>query len=325
VRLALAVAALLALAGPAPAAVRLDDGPALALAAAGGQAFAVVESGPPTDPFALVRSSGTAARELRVFGTRGALFPDVAAGPGGRIHVSWGRSISAGEAYFVATGVDEGEPMGTGTGPGRLFVGADGPAIAYPDRDGNAALSGVALTFDAPFRRHLVLDHEEGYVLDMAQTQRFTELRVVGRDAPRKAVDLGGGLRPLDGTLAVAGGRLYVAYTKRGQAMLASADAAPDAEWSVQELAAGGITGGAAVVRARGRTVVAFAQRGDILVHDGSLERLTRGPALDADPLAAADPETGEVFVAWTRTDRRSNGDTAMLDSAAAAGTVKRR
>jgi hypothetical protein len=45
---------------------------------------------------------------------------------------------------------------------------------------------------------------------------------------------------------------------------------------------------------------VAYAQAGEIYVHDGRLRRLTFTRAGDADALVAADPESGELYVAWT-------------------------
>src|SRR4051794_10578940 len=95
---------LLAVAAPAQAAVTLGGRPdgLLALAASDGLAYAVVPSGDPQRPFRLVRSSGRGASPLATFGVAGAEFPDVAAGPGGALAVSWGRTSAAGAAYGVS-------------------------------------------------------------------------------------------------------------------------------------------------------------------------------------------------------------------------------
>jgi hypothetical protein len=149
---------------------------------------------------------------------------------------------------------------------------------------------------------------------------------VLGPDAPRAGVDVAGGLRALNGTLTVAGGQIYVAYTKRGRAYLATAQADRDARWSTQPLPGpGGSTGGAAVVRSRGRTVVAYSQRGEMYVYDGALRRLTRTAGRDGEPVAAADPDSGAVFVAWTRRDEDTDTDTALLERSGSTGTVRRR
>jgi hypothetical protein len=322
----LALLATLFAAAPAAAAVSLGAGPVHAITASGGQAWVVVESGPPADPWALMRSTGSGSSEVRLFGTSDAIFPDVAAGPGGRVFFSYGRSISGGERYFVGAGVDEAEEMGEGTGPGRLFVGSGGPQLAYPDIDGDATLDGRKLTFDAPHRRHFPQDTEDGLVLDMAQTRRFTELHVHGRGAPRATIDVSGGRRALTGSMAVAGDRIYVAYTERGRAYVAEAERERDARWDVQALPGpGGSTGGAAVVRSQGRTVVAYSQRGEMYLWNGTARRLTSSPDRDGEPVAAADPESGAVYVAWTRRDESAGTDTALLERAAAGGSVKRR
>lgn len=298
----IAALAVLACAAPASAsALRAGPGTAQGLTVTGGSAYAILATDERNGPFTLVRSDGDTITTSRRFGTGDSIFPDVAASRSGRVQVLWGRSISAGQSYLVASLSGEESPLGSGTGPGRLLVGEDGPEVAYPDRDGNAALAGRPLTFDGPFRRHLPLDAEEGYVLDMAQTRQVTELRVLGEDAPRQAVAVAGGRRTLAGTLTVAGGRIHVAYMRRGRAYLATAAAERDARWSVTRLPGpGGGNGAAAVTRSRGRTVVAYAQAGEIYVHDGRLRRLTFTRAGDADALVAADPDSGELYVAWT-------------------------
>jgi hypothetical protein len=242
------------------------------------------------------------------------------------VYVSWGRSISGGEAYEVASGVDEGAPFGAGTGPGRMYLGEAGPALAYPDRDGNAVLAGERLSFDAPARRHFPLDAEDGLVLDMAQTRDFTELRVLGERAPREPVAVAGGRPTLAGTMTVAGGRIYVAYVQRGRAHLATAEVDRDSGWAVRELPGpGGGTGPAAVVRTGGRTVVAYAQRGEVYLHDGRLRRVTRTDDRESDVLAAPDPESGDVYVAYTRRDRGTGEESALLERLGPGGARRRR
>lgn len=321
---ALATAALTLPAG-ASGAGKLGRGKAHAITAHDGQAWVAVESGPASDPYALVRTSGGRGTEERFFGARDAIFPTVAAGPAGRVHFLFGRSISGGERYWLGRGVDDPEAVGHGTGPGRLWVGPDGPQLAYPDREGDATLDGAKLTFDAPHRRHLPLDLESGLVLDMAQTRKVTELRVLGEGAPKAAVDVASKRRALSGTLAVDGDRLFVAYTKRGRAYIAQAALDPEARWTRRRLpGGGGSSGSAAVVRAKGRTYVAYSQQGEMYVYDGRLRRLTRSRGSDGSPVAAGDAG-GSVFVAWTRRSKRSGRDVALVASAARGGSVTRR
>lgn len=309
-----------ALAAPAPAAVRIGEGPLHALTASGGAAWAVVESGRRGPAFTLVRSAGAGAGVVRRFGQRNAVFPDVGASATGRVFVSWGRPVSGGEAYELASGSGAARVLGiSGTGPARLDFSSPGeePQIVYPDREGDVARQGEALTFDAPARRHHPLDAEAGLVLDVGQTREFTELRVLGPGAPEAAVDVMGGIPSISGAMALGSGRVYVAWLHGGRAKLAVAQRAPDADWSTLELPGPGRGGGtASVVLSNGRPLVAYSQRGDIYVwrQGRRARRLTRGNARDADPRAAVDPRTGAVFVAWTRRTRGEDTLDAVLE-----------
>ena len=73
---------LVALAVPASASANAHlPGPLVALAAGQGRAYAVVATGSRTQPFRLMRSGGRSATSLGTFGSPGAEFADVAAGP----------------------------------------------------------------------------------------------------------------------------------------------------------------------------------------------------------------------------------------------------
>src|SRR4029079_4478216 len=92
-RVALCVVLWLGVPGVANAAApaELANRPRLALAARDGVAYAVVESGDPAKPFALV-SEGSRPEPV---GGPGAKSPEIAVGPEGT-RVAWARQISAG-------------------------------------------------------------------------------------------------------------------------------------------------------------------------------------------------------------------------------------
>jgi hypothetical protein len=316
--------------GAARAAVPLGGGPGglEALAVAGGAAYAIVDSGDANAPFALVRSDGATAGPPQRFAERRAEFPDLASGPGGSLVVSWGQPLSTGARYVVAgaptvPGAAFGavQPLANGTGPGRLALDAAGtPLLAFPDDDGNAALlnAGVEerMTATAPEERHLPLDvavDAEGrvFVLELVQTRRRSELRLLGPQAPGAPVVSVGALRDMRATLAVDAGRAYVAFALDGRARLAIAALNPGAAWWSRRLPGrGGASGAPAVLRSGASTFVAYTQRelhgrGDVfLATEGPnalrIRRLTRTQADERAPFAAAGAG-GQLYVGWSR------------------------
>jgi hypothetical protein len=278
----------------APVAIGSGPGGLLALAAQGGVGYAVIGSDDAAKPFALVRSSGRGAGTPVPFGGPGAGNPDAAPGPDG-VQVAWSREVSSALEFSVAPALDPADATvaGLGTGPPQL----DDGALAYPDRVGDAMLGTDQLTADAPEHRHLPLDAAAGLVLDLDQRRASTQLRLLGPNAPtRPAVSLAR-REDLEGSLAVAGGRAYVAFARNGRAFLATAELRPGASWSTK-LVAEDITGRPAVAHAGGRTYVAYARRGDVYLDRARLAPGTR-------PLLAADGDG--ILMGWTR------GKTALL------------
>lgn len=320
----------LAAATPARAALPLGGAPdgLQALTVAGGAAYAVVGSGDRAAPFALVRSDGRASWAPQPFGERGAEFPDAATGPGDAVLVSWSRPLSNGESYAVAGApLAPGSPFGpaqaiaTGTGPGRLALDPGGePVLAYPDGQGDAALARGGteqrMTASAPELRHLPLDlavDAEGgaLVLELVQTRRHSELRLLGPGAPTAPAVSVDELRDVPATLAVDGGRAYVAFLLDGRVRLAIAALEPGAGWWSRRLPGrGGGSGAPAVLRTAGQTLVVYTQRqrhgrGDVFLsteRPGRLatRRLTRTRADERGPFAAAGAG-GELYVGWSR------------------------
>ena len=329
--------------GEARAAVSLGGGPdgLEALAVAGGAAYAVVDSGDASAPFALVRSDGARAGAPQRFAERGAEFPDLASGPGDSLVVSWGRPLSNGDRYVLAGApTAPGAPFGavqslvSGTGPGRLALDAAGaPLIAFPDSDGNTALlrdgTQEGMTATAPEERHLPLDvavDAEGraFVLDLVQRRRRSELRLLGPDAPVAPVVSVGALRDMRATLAVDGGRAYVAFALAGSVRLAIAVLNPGAAWWSRRLPGrGGASGAPAVLRSGPSTFVAYTQRqrhgrGDVfLATEGPnplrIRRLTRTQADEREPFAAAGAG-GELYVGFSRGNALRGPANAMLE-----------
>jgi hypothetical protein len=325
-----ALGLVLATAPPVHAAVSLGGAPGglQALAVSGGAVYAVVDSRNAAAPFALVRSTGAAAEAPRDFAEPGADFPDLAAGPVGSLVASWSRPVSNGEGYVIAgaptsPGATFGaaQPLAFGTGPGRLALDpSGGPLLAFPDRLGDTALvSGEAearLTATAPEQRHLPLDvavDAEGraLVLELVQTRTHSELRLLGPQAPAAPVVAVGALRDMRATLALDGGRAYVAFVRDGRAHLSIASLDPGAAWWGRRLPGrGGGSGAPAVLRTAGRTLVAYTQRqrhgrGDVfLASEGpnplGIRRLTRTRADERTPFAAAGAG-GEIYVGWSR------------------------
>jgi hypothetical protein len=331
-----ALALALVAATPARAAVPLGGAPdgLLALTVSGGVAHAVVGSGDRTQPFALVRSGGRGRSAPQRFGSPGAGFPDVAAGRDDGVVVSWGQRISTGQVYAVAHAAAGGalsapQTLTSGTGPARLALEPDGaPLLAYPDLFGDATLADggaeTKLTDTAPERRHLPLDVAvdaagRTFVLDLVQTGASSALVLLGPVAPAAPAVWVPAVRDLPATLAIDGGRAYVAYGVTGRVHLAVAPLDPAGTWSSRRLPGrGGGAGAPAVVRSGGRTLVAYTQRqrhgrGDVFLADGAgVRRLTRTTADERFPLAAASP-TGDVFVGWSRGRALRGPSTAVL------------
>jgi hypothetical protein len=279
-RVALFVVLWLAVPGVARAAqVKLGDEPLLALAAYDGAAYAVVESGEPARPFAVVREGG----RPEAFGGPGAESPEIAAGPDG-VRIAWARQISAGLELFET-------PAGplpiTATAPPQLD--ADG-TLAYPDRDGNVIRGDARLTDDAPEHRHLPLDAAQGLVLDLDQRRTITQLRLLGPGAPNLPALSLPRLADVQASLAVAGNRAYVAYALDERIYLATADVNPQARWTTRKLSSDG-AGRPAIARTAKRTYVAFSRAGGVYLNG---KRLGDG----GRPLLATDGDT--VFAGWT-------------------------
>jgi hypothetical protein len=336
-----ALLVLLALPAPAAGAVRIgEDGEAYALAVAHGSALAVVESGDRTLPFDLVRSTGAGVSVVGGFGELDSEFPSVAAGDDGRAFAGWGLPVSGGYALRVAPVSALDEPLDgvPGTGPGRLAVGAADVLLAYPDRDGNAALSTLstdrraaaeaplALTSTAPFRRHLPLGVAavEGgaLVLDLIQERSRTELRVIGPGAPAAPILSLPALRHVPARMDVRDGRIAVGYLVSGRARVAVARLG--GAWARRSLRGeGGGDGAPAPMIAGGSVSVAYTQRVRakgartqrevfLFAPDGT-RRLTTTPGDERDALAAAGPE-GDAYVAWTRREPRRGATAAFLE-----------
>lgn len=313
----LSLALLLLPAPAAGAAARVADAPLHALAEWRGAALAVVESDEREAPFALLRSTGRGRSLMGPVGAPGAEFPEVAAS-GDRAWVAWGVPISGGAALSVQPLGGDPLPEVLSTGPGRLAAGEAGVHLAYPDRDGNAALTTFpfaaerrsdgaggpqALTSTGPFRRHLPMDAaavEAGVlVLDLIQERGRTELRLIGPGAPAAPVFSVRALRHYPARLAVDGDRVAVGWLDRGRARLATARLGGD--WSRRRLPGRGRGDGApAPAFLDGALRVAYTQRGDVYLWSvAGLRRLTRTRGAERDALAAG------PYVGWTRRDRR--------------------
>ena len=341
----LAVLGLLALPSGARAVATLAEGPGdglLAVAAGTGSAYAVVGSGDPARPFTLVRSSGRGASLLGRFGTRGAVFPDVAAGPAG-VLVAHGVRTSDGlryESSLAASGrLGSSLPLAASTGPARIALNGRARVAAFPDSDGDAVIGGVgpegaplldALTATGPERRHFPLDliYALGrpLVLDLDQSGSRSDLRVLGAGVPTAPVLSVPGVRALEATIAADKERIYVAYRAGEDAVLASAPMRPDGIWKRRRLRTRGAVGGApAVVRVGLRTIVATSERigsrRDLFVRTigpaGTFtDRLTRTGGADVGPRAAAGPDDA-VYVGWTRRAVRGTPAAALLERVA--------
>jgi hypothetical protein len=314
----LAAAALLAAPAPAPGAARLPGarGGLVALAAGSGSAYAVVSTRARAKPFRLVRSDGRRATSLGAFGVPGADYADVAAGAAGPL-VVFARPTTDGYAYESA-GFGASERLGEGTGAPVLGLDGTTRIAAYPDDDGDAAISRdgatTILTRTGPALRTTPLDAVVAggspLVLARVQSRSRSQLRVLGPGAPIAPVVSVPGLRPLEATIARDGEGIYVAYRDGARRLvLASAGPRPAARWSHRRLRVRGTLNGApAVARSGLRTLIATSQRTGrryriLLTTVGPagavLDRLTRSGGSDLAPLAASGPD-GHVYVAWT-------------------------
>jgi hypothetical protein len=281
-RVALLVVLSLAAPSVAQAAqVKLGDEPLLALAASGGEAYAVIGSGAPASPFALVRPGA----RPQPFGGPGAESPEIVAGPGG-VEVAWARQVSSG-LEIVAGDPAAAKRVTTATSPPQ--VDADG-TLAYSDRDGNVIRGDARLTQDAPEHRHLPLDAANGLVLDLDQRRAITQLRLLGPSAPNLPALSLPRLADVQASLAVAGNRAYVAYALDERIYLATADVNPQARWATRKLANDG-AGRPAIARTAKRTYVAFSRAGGVYLNG---KRLGNG----GRPFLATDGEA--VFAGWT-------------------------
>jgi hypothetical protein len=312
---------------PAAAAARLPGGAVVALAAGRGTAYAVVSSRARARPFRLVRSGGGGASALGAFGSPGAEFADVAAGPAGPV-VEFARPSSDGYAYessAPAAGGGLGAPalLGEGTGPAVLALDGETRAAVFPDDDGDATIarldpagqaSRTALTSTGPALRHTPLDAVVAggrpLVLDRVESGARSELRLLGPDAPSAPVASAPLRRPLDATLARDGERVYVAYRDGARRLvLASAAPRPGAHWSRRRLRVRGrISGAPGVTRVGRRTVVATSERAGrryrvflttVRPAGTSRRRLSGGGGSDLGPLLASGPD-GRAYVAWS-------------------------
>jgi len=330
VRRAIVIAGALAFAfaDPARAATPVDLGPGRvnALAAGEGRPYAVLDGNSALGPFTLLR--GTA--RVATFADRSAEFPDVEVLDGVPT-VTWGVPISGGEALFAAPGEDPraSVELGFGTGPARLAAGQGGVFATFPDREGDVVVAPTrpqrargaydlpaprALTANAPESRHRPLDAATGaqglLVLDLVQTRRSTELRVIGTGAPSRPVLTVRGRRDIEAAFAADSRGVTVAYVSSGQIKLARSSGAAWARRVLRSAAARSPT----VARARGGDTVAFEQRGEIMVSVRDRVRVVgAGRGTDRAPHAAADPETGRTWVAWTHRAPRGRGEGRLL------------
>ncbi len=300
------------------------------VAVGGSRAVAVVDTGDIDNPFALVRSSGSGREVLSRFGGRNAEFPAVAAAPGGGAYVTWGVPISGGARVTVAPvdDVRDALPQFEATGPAHIAVRSGAAVLAFPDRDGNAAVSTLpfsgesrgkrpeprALSTNAPERRHLpmgVAHGEQGtLVLDLVQERDRTELRVIGSGAPAAPILSVPLLRHVPAKLAVSGDRIAVGYLRNGRSYVATARLGgswsrrtlpgSDGEGSPAPMYRGSALQVAYAARVRGG--FAISQRDVFLWSGGRARRLTRTQGDEREVHAAAGG--GRAFAAWTRKEK---------------------
>jgi len=316
--LSLAAAALLVIPGSAPAAARLPgaSGGLVALAAGPGIAYAVVSTRARAKPFRLVRSDGRGAASLGAFGVPGADYADVAAGAAGPL-VVFARPTTSGYAY-ESSGLGAAARLGEGTGAPVLALDGTSRIAAYPDDDGDAAISRdgatTTLTSTGPALRTTPLDavvaDGSPLVLARVQSRSRSQLRVLGPGAPAAPIASAPGLRSLEASIARDDEGIHVAYRDGArQLVLASAAPSAGARWARRRLPVRGpLNGTPAVARAGLRTIVATSQRVGgryriFLTTVGRagvfLERVTRSGGSDLGPLAATGPD-GRIYVAWT-------------------------
>lgn len=327
----LAAAALLAVPATAPGAARLPgaSGGLVALAAGPGSAYAVVSTRARAKPFRLVRSDGRRAASLGAFGVPGADYADVAAGAAGPL-VVFARPTTDGYAY-ESTGFGASALLGEGTGAPVLALDGTTRIAAFPDDDGDAALSRdgstTTLTSTGPALRNTPLDAVvaggSALVLNRVQSRGRSQLRVLGPGAPAAPVVSLPGLRSLEASITRDDEGVYVAYRDGARRLvLASAAPGPGARWSRRRLRVRGTLNGApAVARVGLRTIVATSQRVGrryriLLTTVGPagafLDPLTRAGGSDLAPLAATGPD-GRLYVGWTHRSGGRARRTAVL------------
>src|SRR4029077_2027154 len=128
---AAALALALLIAAPAHATVAIGGQPRglIGLNASGGAAYAIPRTRDHALAPPLLRTDGRTKSAPQPFGEPGAEFPDVAAGPNDSVLVSWGRPISNGDRFVVASAptpaaaqFGPAAPLASGTGPGRLAI-----------------------------------------------------------------------------------------------------------------------------------------------------------------------------------------------------------
>ena len=214
----------------------------------------------------------TAARatSLGAFGVPGADYADVAAGAAGPLIV-FARPTTAGYAY-ESTGLGAAAALGQGTGAPVLALDGTTRIAAYPDDDGDAAISRdgatTVLTSTGPALRTTPLDAvvSDGSPLVLARVQSRTrsQLRVLGPGAPGRAGRLGpraAAARGLDHPRR-RGRSTSPTATARGGSCSPPPRRAPAPAGRAGGCAcAGTLNGAPAVARAGLRTIVATSQR----------------------------------------------------------------
>ena len=315
---------LAALLVPAPAQAARLPGPLVALAAGPGSAYAVTSTGSRTTPFRLVRSGGRSATALGTFGSRGAEFADVAAGPDGPVTV-----FGAADVRRLLLRVDGRLALGEGTGPPLLGLDARGALRCLPRRRRRRG--------DRPRPRPARRAHPDrpGAAAHAARPRRRAgrarprpvgqSLRAAGprRRRARRAGDLDRAACTRSPRRSRATTRTSTSRTARSISSRSPArPRAPTARWSRRRLrVAGELNGAPAIARFGLRTLVATSQRvrgvrSIYLTTAGPAgtftDRLSRPRGSDLAPLAASGPD-GRVYVGWTRRTRGSARRTGRL------------
>ena len=161
--------------------------------------------------------------------------------------------------------------LGEGTGKPVLALDGTSRIAAFPDDDGDAAISRdgatTVLTSTGPALRTTPLDMVvtagSPLVLARVQSRARSQLRVLGPGAPAAPVVSVSGRRSLEASIARDAEGVYVAYRDGARRLvLASAAPAAGARWSHRRLRVRGTLNGApAVARSGRRTLVATSER----------------------------------------------------------------